>query len=116
VQLKTFTHRSSPAKRARAVAALTPCGDDERTAPGRPASGKPGLDGGSDASPAGASKNATCPLGSDCKDCGPRREVCTEVRAGHENGVCEDGSARSTESTCALRTDCIDCRPRVTYR
>lgn len=56
-----------------------------------------------------------CARGSDCNDCGPRRqnELCSEDCPSSSDGECDDGGSNSLFAICPLGSDCIDCGPRT---
>lgn len=67
---------------------------------------------------------ATCSLGSDCSDCGPRTAgdasptsvagtVCTNTCPTANDNECDDGGLNSIYSICAFGSDCNDCGPRT---
>ena len=65
------------------------------------------------------SDNAQCPLGTDCTDCGERREAdvgslsCDDSCVDSRDGGCDDGGPGSKWSTCTFGTDCDDCGHRA---
>ena len=70
--------------------------------------------------PCTGSGNSACPLGSDCDDCGERKEAalpgefqCTDVCYSSRDGMCDDGGAGATFTSCNFGSDCADCGARL---
>lgn len=64
------------------------------------------------------SVKATCILGSDCADCGPRGDkdysLCKNTcGSSNYDGVCDDGGSNSVDAVCPFGTDCADCGNRT---
>ena len=62
------------------------------------------------------SKKSDCPLGTDCKDCGPRFDWGTDCFNScplANDTTCDDGGAGAQWSSCSYGTDCVDCGPRL---
>ena len=62
------------------------------------------------------SKYSDCPLGTDCKDCGPRFDWgtdCFNSCSLAKDTTCDDGGAGAQWSSCSYGTDCMDCGPRL---
>ena len=62
------------------------------------------------------SKYSRCPLGTDCKDCGPRFDWGTDCFNScplANDATCDDGGAGAQWSSCPYGTDCVDCGPRL---
>ena len=66
-----------------------------------------------------SSSGTSCKLGTDCTDCGPRKEenlgdfMCTNQCHLKKDGECDDGGLGSKSAKCAFGTDCHDCGPRI---
>ena len=57
----------------------------------------------------------SCPLGTDCTDCGPIRspiDGCNEDCPTAKDGVCDDGGPGSEFARCVFGSDCRDCGAR----
>jgi hypothetical protein len=61
---------------------------------------------------------ATCELGTDCSDCGPRETgstgdpVCSDTCPSAGDGDCDDGGEGAKYDRCDWGTDCSDCGER----